>query len=157
MTTEPNAPTFKDRNRALQELVREYMVLREHNLQFKEGDDLTRLLLFSEAATVIVIIEHFVRMVLGTRATDQDTFTTCCRRLSQTVSSGCPGTISRRASGRSSPSATRREPTPTAMAHPTAANPCQVHRDTAPTRPTRVERLVRRHRATLQMNQLTLD
>lgn len=73
MTTETNAPTFKDRNRALQELVREYMVLREHNLQFKEGDDLRRLLLFSEAAVVIVIIEHFVRMVLGTRATDQDT------------------------------------------------------------------------------------
>lgn len=67
------APTFKDQHRALQELVREYMLLRAHNLQFKDGDDLRTLLLFSEAAIVIVIIEHFVRIVLGARATDNDT------------------------------------------------------------------------------------
>jgi hypothetical protein len=84
-------------NRALQELVREYMLLREHNLQFKDGDDLRTLLLFSEAAIIIVIIEHFVRIVLGTRATDGDTLYPCSRRPSRMTSSGCPGTTSKRA------------------------------------------------------------
>lgn len=57
MTVDTNAPTFKDQNRALQELVRDYMLLLAHNLQSKEGDDLQTLLLFSEGA--VVIVEHF--------------------------------------------------------------------------------------------------
>lgn len=65
--------SFKDANRALQELVREYQFVREHNHSFKEGDDLGRCLLFSEGALVIVILEHFVRIVLGPEATDKDT------------------------------------------------------------------------------------
>jgi hypothetical protein len=71
--TDASVTSFKDRNRALQELVRELALLRAHNLKFKEGDDPSTLLLFAEGAIVIVIIEHFVRMVLGDRATDRDT------------------------------------------------------------------------------------
>jgi hypothetical protein len=58
-------PTFKDENRALQELTRELAVLRQHNLQFKEGDPQHALLMFAEAAVVCMTMEHFVRIVLG--------------------------------------------------------------------------------------------
>lgn len=61
----PAPPTFKDENRALQELARELSVLRQHNLQFKEGDPQHTLLMFAEAAVVCMALEHFVRIVLG--------------------------------------------------------------------------------------------
>jgi hypothetical protein len=57
--------TFRDDHREIQELVRELVVLREHNLQFKPGESAETLLLFSEAAIVLVAIERFVRAVLG--------------------------------------------------------------------------------------------
>ncbi len=64
----PPPPTFKDENRALQELARELAVLRQHNLQFKEGDPQHTLLMFAEAAVVCMTMEHFVRIVLGATA-----------------------------------------------------------------------------------------
>ena len=66
-------PTFKDENRALQELARELALFRKHNLQFKEGDSQGDLLMFAEAALTCLTMEHFVRVVLGPDATDRDT------------------------------------------------------------------------------------
>jgi hypothetical protein len=63
--TEAAAPPPKDNNRALQELVRELAVLRQHNLKFKERDPQLTLLMFAEAAVVCMTMEHFVRIVLG--------------------------------------------------------------------------------------------
>jgi len=60
----PQSPTFKDQNRALQELD----VLRRHNKSFKEDDPQGTLLLFAEAALVCLTMEHFVRSVLGSNA-----------------------------------------------------------------------------------------
>jgi hypothetical protein len=58
-------PAFKDENRALQELVRELMLVRNHNLTFKDGDNLAEVLLFAEAGLVCMTFEHFVRVVVG--------------------------------------------------------------------------------------------
>jgi hypothetical protein len=70
MTTRasPTTGTFRDQNRALQELARELDILRRHNKSFKEGDPQTTLLLFAEAALVCLTMEHFVRIVLGSSA-----------------------------------------------------------------------------------------
>ena len=65
--------TFRDRHREIQELVRELAVVRNHNLQFKEGDPQDTMLLFAEAALVLIVLERFVRAVLGPEATDTDT------------------------------------------------------------------------------------
>jgi hypothetical protein len=65
--------SFKNRNRELQELVREWHVVREHNLQFKEGDSQHNLLMFAEGALLLVALERFLRCVLGVNASDQDT------------------------------------------------------------------------------------
>lgn len=53
--------------------MRELMVLRDHNLSFKEGDSQQRLLLFAEAAIVIMTLERFLRIVPGVEAADTDT------------------------------------------------------------------------------------
>src|SRR5579863_5848099 len=69
MTSPGPAPaTFKDENRALQELARELALLRQHNLKFKEGDPQHTLMMFAEAALVCLTMEHFVRVVLGSTA-----------------------------------------------------------------------------------------
>lgn len=65
--------TFKDRYLDLQHLVRELQVLRQHNLQFKEGDPQDGLLLSAEAALVLLVLERFIRAVLGGETTDRDT------------------------------------------------------------------------------------
>ncbi len=57
--------TFKDENLPLQELAREWSVLRKHNLRFKEGDPKDTLLMFAEAAIVCMTLEHFARVVVG--------------------------------------------------------------------------------------------
>lgn len=64
---------FKSRHREIQELVRELMLIRKHNLTFKEGDPQDTMLLFAEGAVVLVTLERFVRAVLGARASDRDT------------------------------------------------------------------------------------
>jgi hypothetical protein len=56
---------FKDENRALQELVRELILVRNHNLTFKDGEPLNHVLLFAEAGLVCMTFEHFVRVVVG--------------------------------------------------------------------------------------------
>lgn len=56
--------TFKEENRALQELVREWKVTRLHNLELAKGTDRSTLLLFAEGALVCMVFEHFVRMVI---------------------------------------------------------------------------------------------
>lgn len=65
--------TFKERNLELQHLVREMTLLRNHNLQFQEGDPQDRILLFAEGALVVIVLERFVRAVLGDGVTESDT------------------------------------------------------------------------------------
>jgi hypothetical protein len=71
--TGSGSQTFRDRHREIQELVRELAVVRNHNLKFKEGEPQDTMLLFAEAALVLVTLERFVRAVLGSHATDRDT------------------------------------------------------------------------------------
>jgi hypothetical protein len=66
-------PAFKDENRALQELVRELLLVRSHNKSFKDGDNLAEVLLFAEAGLVCMTFEHFVRVVVGNQATSNAT------------------------------------------------------------------------------------
>jgi hypothetical protein len=68
----PMVSTFKDENRALQELAREIALLRKQNLQFREGDPQGNMLMFAEAALTCLTMEHFVRVVL-TDAKERDT------------------------------------------------------------------------------------
>jgi hypothetical protein len=65
--------TFKTAQREIQELVRELTWVRQHNLTFKEGDSQEDLLMFSEAALVLIALERFLRMILGAEVTDRDT------------------------------------------------------------------------------------
>lgn len=65
--------TFKDHHRELQELVRELELLRKNNLPIKEGEPQDKLLLFAEAALVCLVLERFVRAVLGAEAKNEDT------------------------------------------------------------------------------------
>lgn len=58
------AKTFKDENQALVEMVREWNLVRSHNMKFKAGDDLSTAMLFAEAGLICMICEHFIRMVV---------------------------------------------------------------------------------------------
>jgi hypothetical protein len=60
--------SFRDENRAMVELARELDLLRKHNRKFKPGDPQGNLLVFAEAALVCLVLEHFVRVVVGTLA-----------------------------------------------------------------------------------------
>lgn len=81
--SKPNPTTFKDRNRELQELVRELRLLRNHNLSFKEGDAQDRLLFFAEASIVLVTLERFVRAVLGDAGESETLFNLLERAVSR--------------------------------------------------------------------------
>jgi hypothetical protein len=65
--------TFKSAHREFQELARELILVRQHNLKFKEGDSQQDILLFSEAALVLIALERFLRMILGVEASDKYT------------------------------------------------------------------------------------
>jgi hypothetical protein len=65
--------SFRDRHPEVQHLVRELELVRAHNLQIKDGDAQSQLLLFAEAALVCLALERFARAVLGADATDRDT------------------------------------------------------------------------------------
>lgn len=65
--------TFKEQNREFQELVRELVLVRKHNLSFKVGDPQDSLLMFAEAALVLTAMERFLRIILRAEATDGDT------------------------------------------------------------------------------------
>jgi hypothetical protein len=64
---------FKEEHPALQQLVREYVLLREHNRGFKENDSQHNLFLFAEAALVCLALEYFARAVLGPKAKSSHT------------------------------------------------------------------------------------
>jgi hypothetical protein len=64
--------SFKDRHRELQEIVREHTFLRDHNRSFKEGDSQATLLLIAEAALICLVLERFLRAILGTNANESD-------------------------------------------------------------------------------------
>jgi HSP90 family molecular chaperone len=64
---------FKDKYRDLQELIREHTLIRDHNKEIKEGESQDKLLLFSEASLILVILERFLRILPGCQATDTDT------------------------------------------------------------------------------------
>lgn len=66
--------TFKEQNVEFQHLVRELMLLRKHNRAFKPEDPQDDLLLFAEAALVLVVLERFLRMLLGRSAEKQTLF-----------------------------------------------------------------------------------
>ena len=70
----PEPTTFKDRNLALQHLVRELLVLNAWNKSHKQGDSQDAMLMFAEGAVAMIAVEHFLRMILGDRATEADTF-----------------------------------------------------------------------------------
>lgn len=76
--------TFKERNRELQELVRELAVVRNHNLGFKPGDDQSTLLMFAEAALVLTAMERFLRVILAGNATDADTLPNLLEKATST-------------------------------------------------------------------------
>lgn len=56
--------TFKERNRELQELVREYVLVRAHNLGCAARNDHASLLLLAEGALLSLVLERFVRVVV---------------------------------------------------------------------------------------------
>ncbi len=72
--------TFKDDHLDLQHLVREYVLLRQHNLQFKRGHPQDQILLFAEAAVILMALERFVRAILGADATEHDTLYTLLQK-----------------------------------------------------------------------------
>jgi hypothetical protein len=65
--------SFKTDHREFQELVRELLWLRDHNQTFGPADPQDTLLQLSEAAMTLVALERFLRMVLGSKATDKET------------------------------------------------------------------------------------
>ena len=71
--------TFKDRHPEIQQLVRELGLLRSNNLKIKEGDSQNHLLLFAEGALVLLVLERFLRAILGD-ATDQETLRPLLKR-----------------------------------------------------------------------------
>ncbi len=65
--------TFKEEHRELQEIVKEIVLVRNHNLTFKEGDPQGHLLHFAEGLLVLLGFERFLRAILGSDATERDT------------------------------------------------------------------------------------
>jgi hypothetical protein len=72
-------PTFKEQHREFQELVRELMFVRNHNLAIKPGDPQDKLLMFAEAALVLTAMERFLRMIVAD-ATDADSLYTLLQK-----------------------------------------------------------------------------
>lgn len=64
---------FRDKYQDFGEICREIEIVRKHNLEFKKGDDLSDLLLFSEALLYLLALERFLRIVPQLEATDIDT------------------------------------------------------------------------------------
>lgn len=63
--------TFKDKYREFQEMVKELLRLRSHNLAFVEYDP--SMFLMAEGALLLLAFERFMRMILGGAATKDDT------------------------------------------------------------------------------------
>jgi hypothetical protein len=59
--------------RELFELLREHALVRGHNRSFQDGEPQGTLLMFAEASLCLLTLERFLRVVLGTEATDHDT------------------------------------------------------------------------------------
>jgi len=64
---------FKDRHPELQHLVRELLQVRQHNLDCAQRGRPELLLHFAEGALLLIALERFVRIVLGSEAKDEDT------------------------------------------------------------------------------------
>lgn len=65
--------------------MRELGLLRAHNLRFKEGDPQERLLLFAEAALVFLVLERFVRAILGDAKDSETLFNLLERAVSRNL------------------------------------------------------------------------
>jgi hypothetical protein len=76
----PESKWFRSRYRDMSELLREWELLRTHNLTFKEGDPQDKYLIFAEGLVAIVALERFVRAVVGSDATDRDTLDALLRK-----------------------------------------------------------------------------
>ena len=61
--------SFKEKHREFQELAKELTILREHNKSFIADDPQDKLLLFAEAALVLVAFERFLRIILESSTT----------------------------------------------------------------------------------------
>lgn len=64
---------FKEQHPELQHIVRELLWVREHNFKCVEAGRRNQLLFFAEGALVLIALERFVRIVVGSEATDSDT------------------------------------------------------------------------------------
>ncbi len=62
---QPSEQSFRDLNRELQELVREYTLVRAHNLACAARNDHAGLLLLAEGALLSLVLERFVRVVVN--------------------------------------------------------------------------------------------
>jgi hypothetical protein len=65
--------TFKEQHEELQHIVRELVLVRTHNLNFKAGEPQQNLLHFAEGLLVLLALERFLRAILGTKADDKHT------------------------------------------------------------------------------------
>ncbi len=65
--------TFKEQHQELQHIVRELVLVRDHNLKFKAGDPQDKLLHFAEGLLVLLALERFLRAVLGSDANERHT------------------------------------------------------------------------------------
>lgn len=64
---------FKENYKDLQHIVRELILLREHNKSFNEGDSQERLLLFAEASLTLLCLERFLRILPDVNAKENET------------------------------------------------------------------------------------
>jgi hypothetical protein len=65
--------SFKGQHLEFQHLVRELLLLRQHNFRCAEERTYDQLLHFAEGALVLIALERFVRIVLGSDASESDT------------------------------------------------------------------------------------
>ena len=72
--------SFREEYKTLQELVRELLLLRKHNGALKEANSQEKLLLFAEAALVLMTLERFLRILPGVNATDKETLPVLLQR-----------------------------------------------------------------------------
>lgn len=71
--TPESTKNFKDQNVPLQYLVKELEELRTRNLELAKAGDFFKVQLFAEGAVCMLALEHFLRVILGSRATQDHT------------------------------------------------------------------------------------
>lgn len=87
--------SFKDRFRDFQRIVWELKRLRDHNTSFKQ--DSLELFFFAEGTMVLLALERFMRIILGTEAKEKDTLPNLLEKATSAKLNliQLPGTLSR--------------------------------------------------------------